>query len=271
MFTAAMEGRHSVSVEIIAGTLGGCAGIVAGHPLDTIKVRLQQQSSQYRGIVHCFATIVRTEKVAGLYRGMAAPLVGVAVINSLLFAVYASALRLVSQNSSQTDIANVFAAGCISGFVNGFVSCPIELSTRPLTKSKSDCRTRTHPNSSTQTPSTASGRLLLPAATAGSTAGYSPQSSATPPHTASTLRLLSTCAEGWLAIQRLTSHPHQCSLQEASLASSGGCQPTPQMSSKLEYNPKAALQSTKPCSAHCGSSSRRRVPGPCSVEWALLL
>jgi solute carrier family 25 carnitine/acylcarnitine transporter 20/29 len=29
--------------DLTAGTVGGCAGIVAGQPLDTIKVRMQTQ------------------------------------------------------------------------------------------------------------------------------------------------------------------------------------------------------------------------------------
>jgi solute carrier family 25 (mitochondrial carnitine/acylcarnitine transporter), member 20/29 len=58
---------------------------------------------------------------------MASPLAGVAAVNSLLFAVYGSSLRKISSNSDVPSVSAIFAAGCISGFVNGFVSCPIEL------------------------------------------------------------------------------------------------------------------------------------------------
>jgi hypothetical protein len=52
--------------EFVGGTVGGIAGVLVGHPFDTIKVRLQAQSShhpEYRGVRHCFAHIARTEGV----------------------------------------------------------------------------------------------------------------------------------------------------------------------------------------------------------------
>lgn len=58
---------------------------------------------------------------------MASPLVGVAVINSLLFAVYGSALRIFSKDAKDPTVGDIFIAGSISGFVNGFFSTPIEL------------------------------------------------------------------------------------------------------------------------------------------------
>jgi solute carrier family 25 carnitine/acylcarnitine transporter 20/29 len=81
--------------NFIAGTIGGIAGVVTGHPFDTIKVcvcvcvcvcvhhvhqvntyliifinqqvRLQSQSAErpiYRGTVHCATTIVNQEGVS---------------------------------------------------------------------------------------------------------------------------------------------------------------------------------------------------------------
>lgn len=45
----------------------GCAGLIVGHPFDTVKVRLQTQSVAkpvYRGTIHCFTTIVKAESVS---------------------------------------------------------------------------------------------------------------------------------------------------------------------------------------------------------------
>ena len=46
----------------------GAAGILAGHPLDTAKVRIQTQPPQtgegaklYRSTLHCLRSIVKTE------------------------------------------------------------------------------------------------------------------------------------------------------------------------------------------------------------------
>ncbi|VDK54319.1 unnamed protein product [Cylicostephanus goldi] len=59
-------------IDFFAGCLGGAAGVLAGHPLDTVKVRLQMQnpaSKMYRGTWHCFRKIIQKEGFAGLYKG----------------------------------------------------------------------------------------------------------------------------------------------------------------------------------------------------------
>jgi solute carrier family 25 carnitine/acylcarnitine transporter 20/29 len=58
---------------------------------------------------------------------MASPMVGVAIVNSLLFAIYGSALRWYAKDSENPSVSDIFLAGCISGGVNGFFSCPMEL------------------------------------------------------------------------------------------------------------------------------------------------
>ncbi|XP_065660537.1 mitochondrial basic amino acids transporter-like isoform X2 [Hydra vulgaris] len=46
-----------------AGCVGGCAGILVGHPLDTVKVRIQAQPvhRSYKGILYCLKNLVRSE------------------------------------------------------------------------------------------------------------------------------------------------------------------------------------------------------------------
>lgn len=58
---------------------------------------------------------------------MTSPLVGVAAINSILFAVYGSALRLVSKDQDAPTVSEILMAGNLSGFINGFFSTPMEL------------------------------------------------------------------------------------------------------------------------------------------------
>ncbi|KAI8620904.1 mitochondrial carrier domain-containing protein [Chytriomyces sp. MP71] len=118
-------------VDFIAGTIGGAAGVIVGHPLDTVKVRLQSQAmsgsaKRYTGTFNCIATILREEKLRGLYKGMASPIVGVAAINSLLFGVHGWFMHHISGNRTPT-VSNIFWAGCGSGFVNAFLACPMEL------------------------------------------------------------------------------------------------------------------------------------------------
>lgn len=60
------------------------AGIVArpfNYPFDTVRRRLQMESEKpmaermYKGTLHCAATIVKTEGITGLYKGLVADIV----------------------------------------------------------------------------------------------------------------------------------------------------------------------------------------------------
>nr|GFD26987.1 mitochondrial arginine transporter BAC2-like [Tanacetum cinerariifolium] len=58
--------------EFVAGGFGGSAGIMAGYPLDSIRVR--QQSNQPGSAFSILKNVVAKEGPLALYRGMAAPL-----------------------------------------------------------------------------------------------------------------------------------------------------------------------------------------------------
>ncbi|KAF9996673.1 hypothetical protein BGZ80_006788 [Entomortierella chlamydospora] len=117
--------------NFVAGTVGGIAGLCVGHPWDTVKVRLQSKelASRYSGTWNCFTTILKQEKVAGLYKGMASPMVGVALVNALLFGVYGFFMDIQMKNpGDDPTLTQIFLAGTGSGVVNSFISCPMELS-----------------------------------------------------------------------------------------------------------------------------------------------
>uniref|UniRef100_A0A5F9D415 Solute carrier family 25 member 48 n=1 Tax=Oryctolagus cuniculus TaxID=9986 RepID=A0A5F9D415_RABIT len=82
---------RSLSDLLLASMVAGVVSVGLGGPVDLIKIRLQMQTQPfqeaklsrtvalgeqpaYQGPVHCFATIVRTEGLAGLYRGASAML-----------------------------------------------------------------------------------------------------------------------------------------------------------------------------------------------------
>lgn len=62
------------------------AGIMAGHPLDTIKVRLQLDPRKITGR-HCAYETLTNEGVLGLYKGMLIPLMGAVPLNASVFMV----------------------------------------------------------------------------------------------------------------------------------------------------------------------------------------
>ncbi|XP_022917808.2 mitochondrial basic amino acids transporter-like [Onthophagus taurus] len=113
-------------MDFIAGCLGGCAGVIVGHPLDTVKVHLQVQSptSKYNTTYKCLRGIIIKDGFKGLYRGMSSPLVGVSGINAIIFGVYGITQRYISQDNS---IFSHFIAGGMAGFCQSILTGPVEL------------------------------------------------------------------------------------------------------------------------------------------------
>ncbi|KAJ1920157.1 hypothetical protein H4219_001530 [Mycoemilia scoparia] len=115
--------------DSVAGSAGGAMQVLVGHPLDTVKVRLQiEGSSKFRGPIDCLTTTVRNEGVLGLYKGMSSPLVGIAAVNSLLFWAYSKLKALQSGSSKiQATYTQTAIAGAGAGAVNTILSSPVEL------------------------------------------------------------------------------------------------------------------------------------------------
>jgi solute carrier family 25 carnitine/acylcarnitine transporter 20/29 len=123
------ESSVSIAIkDIVAGSIGGVAQVLSGHPLDTVKVRLQTQSDIYKGTIDCLSKTVREEGFKGLYKGVQSPLVGLAVMNSVMFLAYGQ-----SKSAVQSDpvvpltISQYWLAGAITGFTISFVEGPIDL------------------------------------------------------------------------------------------------------------------------------------------------
>lgn len=116
-----------MALDFVAGCVGGCAGVVVGHPFDTIKVHLQTQNPKkpiYHGTWHCFKTIIKNESVRGLYKGMSSPMGGVAFVNAIAFGVHANVQRHTYDPQS---LSSHCLAGSIAGLVQSLVCSPMEL------------------------------------------------------------------------------------------------------------------------------------------------
>ncbi|GMH10213.1 hypothetical protein Nepgr_012054 [Nepenthes gracilis] len=58
-------------IKAIAGSIGGVVEACCLQPIDVIKTRLQlDRSGTYKGIIHCGATVARTEGVRALWKGL---------------------------------------------------------------------------------------------------------------------------------------------------------------------------------------------------------
>ncbi|KAI8336705.1 mitochondrial carrier domain-containing protein [Chlamydoabsidia padenii] len=138
--------RTETIPSFFSGLFGGLAGLVVGHPFDTVKVRLQSRelASRYKGTWHCCKTIIRQEKFLGLYKGMASPAAGVAGVNALVFGSHSYFMALQARHRSQTDehsslpLRDIFFAGLGAGLITSLVTCPMELVKVQLQNQTSD-------------------------------------------------------------------------------------------------------------------------------------
>ena len=123
--------------SVVAGYVSGCAGILVGHPLDSIKVLLQTQSNEPSRVVDARptpslnsapgarsmstsstsslalqantaqverpTTVVGKRTLRSLYAGIPGPLLTSGILQSLNFAVYDSSRRFLYQIQDASD------------------------------------------------------------------------------------------------------------------------------------------------------------------------
>ncbi|CAG9816421.1 unnamed protein product [Phaedon cochleariae] len=117
----------------ICGGFGGICTVLVGHPLDTIKVRLQTmpvvkagETPLYTGTIDCFKKTVRNEGFRGLYKGMGAPLVGVAPIFAISFMGFGVGKQIFGPANGKLTHLEYFAAGAFSGIFTTLIMAPGE-------------------------------------------------------------------------------------------------------------------------------------------------
>ncbi|XP_050414699.1 mitochondrial carnitine/acylcarnitine carrier protein [Patella vulgata] len=120
--------------DFIAGGFGGVCCVSAGQPLDMIKVRIQTmprpppgQAPLYAGTFDCAMKIVKKEGFFGLYKGMGAPLAGVAPMFAICFFGFGVGKRL--QQNKPDDVltyAQLFKAGMVAGVFTTVIMAPGE-------------------------------------------------------------------------------------------------------------------------------------------------
>ncbi|KAH9492040.1 hypothetical protein Btru_029350 [Bulinus truncatus] len=128
------KSKPSVIKDFIAGGAGGVCCVVAGHPLDTVKVRLQTmpkplpgQSPMYTGTFDCLAKTVRKEGFFGLYKGMAAPITGVAPIFAVCFLGFGIGKRIQQKHENEElTYFQLFKAGMLAGVFTTVIMAPGE-------------------------------------------------------------------------------------------------------------------------------------------------
>lgn len=101
--------------------------VFTGHPLDTIKVRVQT-STKYSGTFDCLKRTVSSEGPFALYKGMGAPLVGVTPMYALCFLGYGVGKNIFCDKDAfeQLKLGQIAAAGATSAFFTTPILAPGE-------------------------------------------------------------------------------------------------------------------------------------------------
>ncbi|CDO69857.1 hypothetical protein BN946_scf184884.g16 [Trametes cinnabarina] len=133
--------------ELLAGSVGGAAQVIVGQPLDTIKTRAQTapagmfvstasvytvyhsgkaNSTTFNAVEGSYGHTCPNPPEGGILRFVQSPLIGIAGVNSLLFAAYGVSKRLISP-FPQLSLKEIAAAGGIAGAVNAVLASPVEM------------------------------------------------------------------------------------------------------------------------------------------------
>ncbi|KAJ0594193.1 putative mitochondrial carrier domain superfamily [Helianthus annuus] len=124
-----------VAKDLTAGTIGGAAQLIVGHPFDTIKVKLQSQPvpppgqlPRYSGAIDAVKQTIAAEGPRGLYKGMGAPLATVAALNAVLFTVRGQMEALLrSEPGAPLTVNQQVVAGAGAGVAVAVLATPTEL------------------------------------------------------------------------------------------------------------------------------------------------
>ncbi|XP_004073735.1 solute carrier family 25 member 48 [Oryzias latipes] len=117
--------------DFLAGWIGGASSVVVGHPLDTVKTRLQAGKG-YGSTLHCILSIYRKETVAGFFKGMSFPLASITVYNSVVFGFFSNAQRFIStyrygDGRHPCSLLDLTAASMLTGMVSVGLGAPVDL------------------------------------------------------------------------------------------------------------------------------------------------
>ncbi|CCE63250.1 hypothetical protein TPHA_0E01570 [Tetrapisispora phaffii CBS 4417] len=137
--SADLEPKHS-SVElsqndaltdIFYGSIAGCLGKIIEYPFDTVKVRLQTQSSTlFPNTWSCIKYTYKNEGIRrGFFQGISSPLVGAAMENAVLFLSYNQCSKFLESRSNLqlSSLQNIIVSGAFAGSCASFVLTPVEL------------------------------------------------------------------------------------------------------------------------------------------------
>ena len=127
--------------DFVAGGVGGIMQLVTGHPLDTVKVKLQTGGGEYSGIVDVCKKTMKADGFVGFYKGVASPFIGFTALNAILFSAYGVGGKIFRGNTPEGEelsYSKIFMAGMFAGSQSSFVESPMDLFKAKMQSQKPD-------------------------------------------------------------------------------------------------------------------------------------
>jgi solute carrier family 25 (mitochondrial carnitine/acylcarnitine transporter), member 20/29 len=128
---AAIELTDTGYLDLVSGGIGGMAGVLAGAPLDTVRIRQQQPGGwQASSAWSVLSQTMRKEGPLSIFRGMSYPFSTAALSNAVCFYSYGAASRNLDAATTEQatlPLASVFWAGCFAGAAQMVLNNPMEL------------------------------------------------------------------------------------------------------------------------------------------------
>ncbi|XP_066505783.1 solute carrier family 25 member 48 [Hoplias malabaricus] len=117
--------------DFLAGWIGGASSVIVGHPLDTVKTRLQAGKG-YKNSLHCIITIYKKETVAGFFKGLSFPLASITLYNSMVFGFFSNSQRFISRllhgdGRHPSGMLDLTVASMMTGLVSVGLGAPVDL------------------------------------------------------------------------------------------------------------------------------------------------
>lgn len=115
--------------HFLGGMASGVALVLAGHPFDLIKVRLQTAPvGRYSGVLHAVRETVSREGLRALYKGASPPMLATGGINSVMFGLMGVCQeRKRVWSGRPLAVTDVMQCGSAVGVVMAFLVTPMEL------------------------------------------------------------------------------------------------------------------------------------------------
>ncbi|GAQ87808.1 mitochondrial substrate carrier family protein [Klebsormidium nitens] len=123
-------------ISLLAGSTAGVVSTILTYPLELVKTRLTVERGVYRGVLHCFAQIIKEEGAAELYRGLAPSLVGIIPYAGSNYFAYDTLRRTWRKIAKKTDkqITNIetLFIGSAAGAFAATATFPLEVARKQM-------------------------------------------------------------------------------------------------------------------------------------------